>query len=166
VTFPAGHVLLADEMTDVGRLLDPPRARLRQTTLHALTNAAFTSIQFQSEDYDTVSGHDNVTNNSRYTCQVAGLYVFTGKVAFAANATGQRAMQWALNGTAVSGSQDSWPAVAAVERQFVATTYEAVLAVNDYVELQAFQDSGGSLNTSVATAGTQSLMTARWVGSG
>lgn len=164
MTFPAGSRLLAEDMSPVARLLAPPRARLRQTSGQSISNATFTALQWQAEDVDTVGGHDNVTNNSRYTAQVAGLYHLTGKHAWPANATGQRASQWFVNGSALVGSQSAWPAVAAVERQYVAVPMDIVLAVGDYVELHAYQDSGGSLSTSVASTIVASIMTIRWVG--
>jgi hypothetical protein len=58
-------------------LLNPPLATLTVTTPQAgiATGAApSTAIAFDTTVTDTYGGHSNVTNNSRYTAQVAGTY--------------------------------------------------------------------------------------------
>lgn len=167
MTFTAGSRLLAEDLvTTLDLLLDPPRAQLRQTSGQTIATSTFTAVTFGAEDYDTDGGHDNVTNNSRYTAQTAGVYRVSGKVSWSANATGQRASQIYLNGSAINGSQSAWPAVAAVERQYTTVELDVTMAVNDYVQVFAFQDSGGNLNTGVANAQVQSILVVRWVGTG
>jgi hypothetical protein len=144
-------------------LLDPPRVRMRQTAAQSIPNTTFTALTFGAEDFDTANGHDTVTNNSRYTFTKAGLWVWNGKAAFTANATGQRAFLWKVNNVSFAGSQTAWPAVAAVERQYVAVGFEWNFIVGDYIELCVYQDSGGALNTSVAFAETQSMIFGRWI---
>lgn len=147
-------------------LNNPPMVQLRQSTLQAVTTGTFTPITFTTEDFDNYGGHDNSTNPSRYTCQVAGRYQLSGKISWAANAAGQRASQWYVNGTGLSGSQ------AAIEPDdgagaipgHPAVTMTALLSVGDYVELVGFQDAAASLNTSVANAQVQSIMVVRWIG--
>lgn len=165
---PAGNRLLSEELVNLGRLLNPPRARLLQSSGQAVTTGTFTAVTFTSEEFDTVSGHSNVSNTSRYTCQVAGLYLLSGKVAWVHNTTGQRASLWRINGSTVTGSQISLQtnAQASREIQVPAATITVPLAVNDYVELFGFQDSGGSLNTSVGDSATQSFLQAQWIGTG
>lgn len=169
MTFPAGSRFLAEDVVaSIDRLMNPPRASLRQTVGQSIgTGGSFTALTFTTEDYDTVNGHSTSSNTSRYTCQVAGLYQLAGKHAWPANSSGQRACQWYVNGAAVAGSQTSWPAVSGtIPVQFLAVPMLVTLAVNDYVELTVFQDSGGSVTTSVANAQVQSVMQVRWVGSG
>jgi hypothetical protein len=146
-------------------LLAPPIARLRQATLQSIANAVNVSVAFDTEDLDTnVSGtaqHDNVTNNSRFTAVYAGWYSVGGGTGWAVSATNRRGNRFAVNGVAPSGTSSLGQAAAgttmvAARREFV------YLNVGDYVEMQAFQDSGGALNTSVA-GDNGPTMTVRWV---
>jgi len=83
-------------------------------------------------------------NPSRLTCQIDGIYVISGHVRWASNAIGRRAIGIELNDTADIARQGE-STVAAVEvLQSVATTYK--LSIGDFLELRAYQDSGGNLN--------------------
>lgn len=158
---------------DLAGAVQPIRAQLRQTAAHSLANAVYTSIQFQNEDSDTANGHDTVTNNTRYTAQVAGTYEFDGAVVFASSTAGQRAVRWRKNGatTALDASQTSCNPVTdpAAVTTLAARGIQIALAVNDYVELQAYQNTGGALNTFSGTTGAfnneaQSSMSVKYLG--
>lgn len=144
---------------------NPPAARLRAAAGTSLTNATFTPINFDTEDFDNYNGHSTTTNPSRYVCQVAGRYQLSGGVAWTSNAsTSQRACNWSVNGTLVLGGQLAEPVAGAIERQYPARTLTVVLGVNDYVDLRGYQDSGGALSTSAANPEIQSAIDIRWVG--
>jgi hypothetical protein len=164
----ADDVIATGDVTSGGASLgDPPGALLRQIVAQGCTNAAFTGLTFTQEDYDNVNGHSNVTNNTRYTCQVAGRYQLSGKVSFVTNTNGRRITLWRLNGTTtVPGSQISRAVGAgADEKSFDCAVITTVLAVGDYVEMMVYQDSGTNpLNTAVGDTGTQSYMEIRRVG--
>lgn len=165
----AGSRLLAEDLLAwsdaINFLLDPPGAQLRQTVAQSASSGAFTAVTFTAEDYDNRSGHSTSVNTSRYTCQVAGRYQVSGKVTWAANATGQRGSAWHVNGSLINASQISVPAVnASAAYSYAAATMTVLLAAGDYVELHAFQDTGGSLSTSVAAVQLQSYVHIRWVG--
>lgn len=148
-------------------LLSPPIAELRQTAAQSIPNATYTAVAFNAEDVDSAGGHDNVTNNSRYTAVYPGWYQVSGASGFVANAAGRRITGWAVNGTTLTGSQLSSPNTGGVvDINVAARTMLAYLNVTDYVELLAYQDSGGALNTNSALATTtQGTMTVRWVSS-
>lgn len=144
-------------------LLAKPLAELRQTVAQSLTTSTFTGITFDVEDYDLPAGqHDTAVNSSRFTAVYAGWYHCTGGVGYAASATGRRASRWAVNGTGQNGSQTIGVATATGVCQVAARGKNIYLAIGDYVELQGFQDTGGALNTDVATSG-QSHMSVFWV---
>lgn len=146
-------------------LEDRPACQVRQTTLQALTTATFTAVTFTTEDYDggfgSVVHHDNATNNTRITAQYSGWYLISGGVGFAANATGQRLARWSVNGTQVNAGDLLINTAAANVVQAPARTMLVSLNVGDYVELLAWQNSGGSLNTAVGT-GEQSHISFTW----
>jgi hypothetical protein len=132
--------------------------RAYHSTTQSISNAVFTAVLFNSEDYDTGGFHSTVTNTSRFTVPsgAGGLYLITANILFAANATGQRVLQVRLNG----GSSGI---AAIIGQQIVpSATYSSVVMVasiltlnaGDYVEVFAYQDSGGALNIGTATAYT------------
>lgn len=146
-------------------LMAPPRAKMRQTSTQNLSTATWTSITFTTEDYDTdpsgAGGHSNSSNTSRYTAVYAGWYLVSGGVTFAANATGIRAARWAVNGSALDGTQATGQPVSGLPHSVAARAEAVYLNVGDYVELQGYQSSGGVLAT-VSSGDSQSSMTVRW----
>lgn len=111
----------------------------------SISNNTHTTVNFELEYIDSDSFHSNVTNNSRITIPTgkAGKYRIFGQISYLDNATGGRRISIAKNGsrirqTITPGSSNSY--------NFV--TAEAILdlIVGDYLELQAFQNSGGSLS--------------------
>ncbi len=158
---------IQDEQTIIERNLacwGPPVAFLRQTVAQTgIAQGVFTSVTFNAEDHDNANGHDTATNNSRYTCKLAGKYEFAGGGCFASGA-GFRATRWAKNGVSVAGSQLDHTAVTGGEWPIPARTIQLTLAVNDYVEIQIFHDVGAGLSTGVSND-TQSSMSVKYLGS-
>ena len=122
------------------------RARAYLTGTQALANTTATAVGFPSETFDTDGFHDTVTNNSRMTVPAGkgGTYVVVGAAWFAANATGDRRALLYVNGSAVT-----WSDVinaGGVYAPIALVSDVLVLAAGDYVQLFAYQSSGGSLN--------------------
>jgi len=114
----------------------------------SISNSTDTAITFDTESFDTDSMHSTSSNTSRITFTTAGTYAIGGVVQFDTSATGRRILNARLNGGStliVVGEQTAGSSFPAVE---VETIY--AFAATDYIELIAFQTSGGSLN-SVAT---------------
>jgi hypothetical protein len=113
----------------------------------SLSNNSFTTISFDSEEYDTSGFHSNSTNNSRITIPTGkdGYYFFQGMISWATNATAQRAGRFAVsdgrlyNNFAGAASGSTYGSSI-----YFATTF--YLDAGDYVELRGLQNSGGSLN--------------------
>ena len=96
--------------------------------------------------------HVTAVNNSRVKAVVAGRYEVKGSVAWVSNATGFRQLAIIKNGaTVVAVSKLNTVATSGMVQQVSASIY---LAVNDYVELQAVQTSGGNLDTVAAVSNT------------
>jgi hypothetical protein len=120
-----------------------PTARVYASANVSIANNTVTPVPFDSERYDTDTIHDNVTNNTRLTCKTVGVYLIGGVVWFAANATGYRDVQIAVNGTTIVG-RSVVPVSNGTDPTVV--TLSGVpwqLAVNDYVELRVAQNAGG-----------------------
>lgn len=141
-------------------LQNPPNASMTQTsTLTSLANNGWTSVGLDTTVFDNYLGHNNGVNNSRYTVQLAGNYLVLGAVSFTANASGNRGARIAKNGTPYQGSGTLDIAITALPTSMTTVPVIIALAVGDYVEVQGFQSSGGSLNTQIGADGTTSQLT-------
>lgn len=162
-------VLTTAELTQltaaVNFLRSRPIADLNQTVAQPLTTSVWASITFTTETVDTdidgVGGHDNAVNTSRFTARYPGWYQVSGGVGLVVNATGIRGTRWVVNGNALNGSQTAEAPTTVTAAQWATRTKHVYLLEGDYVELQAFQSSGGNLNTD-ATTTNQSHMSIRW----
>lgn len=128
-------------------LTAPPVFNAYQASAQSIANNTFTPATLDTEILDSEGGHSTVTNTSRYVFQVAGLYLCFGMAAFATNATGTRASKFIVNGsTATIGAESLY--LPATTASSTAPTIAFIQAnVNDYVELNIFQNSGGALST-------------------
>lgn len=148
-------------------LLNKPAAKLRQATLQSIGNGVFVPITFDIEELDDdpghFGGHSTSVNTSRFTASYSGWYRCDGCVGFAGNATGVRVAAWYVNGTSLSTAQALAQAATSgpLGNKIPARGDLIYLNINDYLELQAFQTSGGALNTNNAT-GEQSSMAVSW----
>ena len=111
-----------------------------------ISNATETALTFNSENYDTDAFHDNSTNNTRMTVPAgkAGKYLINANTTFTNNSTGQRIVYVYVGATLVHTSGPAIGGSASIDLG-ISTSYVANLAVADYVELKAYQNSGGSL---------------------
>jgi hypothetical protein len=131
-----------------------PASRAYHNANQSISDSGYTVLAFNSERFDTDNIHDNATNNTRLTCKTAGKYLIVANASFESNATGSRALKIMLNGTGDIGivHQMSITGGLGPANLSLSTIYD--LAINDYVELYAYQSSGGSLN--VLTTGNYS----------
>lgn len=134
-------------------------ARVYHNATQSIPTATRTALAFNSERYDTDAIHDPVTNNSRLTCKTAGKYILSGSISFSAHATGLRNLRIRLNGSTVLVDlllgmtfDNQWSGA-------VSTIYD--LAVNDYVELTVYQNSGGNLIIYASPNSTPEFMMSR-----
>lgn len=125
-------------------------ARVYDSGTQSIPNNTYTALTFNSERWDYGTYHSTVSNTTRLTVPVNGLYMVTGGVAYASNATGQRALGIRVNGSSLYALER----VDTINGQvpFLNVSTIVKLTAGDYVELMAWQNSGGSLNTSVNSA--------------
>lgn len=145
-----GLTLVADSAASTGLKWGTPTfvgAYAYMSANQTLSNNTNTILTFGAEDFDTNSFHSTSSNTSRMTIPTgyAGKYLICANVTFNTNGTGQRAMNIKKNGNVIAYS---------VLVQATATTYGTALniskiencAVGDYIEIEAYQNSGGSLD--------------------
>lgn len=129
---------------DVEDAVFPPMARVHYGVDFVVSTATTTAITFNLERYDTGNLHDKVTNNTRFTAQIAGVYVISGCVQWETSSTGSRHLLILLNGgTAIGRVLDDAPAAGAMI-QSVDTQY--ALDIGDYVELAVLHNHGSDLD--------------------
>lgn len=134
-------------------LTNPPRFNGSCTALPAApANGVEVVIPIDTEDVDSEGGHSTTVNTSRYTCQVAGLYMISAHLAFNANATGMRAMDIKINGAIAPGGRVSSGQPTTSISLALNNVIHQYLNVGDYVEFSGYQYSGAALSLSTSTA--------------
>jgi hypothetical protein len=110
----------------------------------AIANTTYTKLTFNTEQFDTDAFHSTSTNTSRMTIPAgkAGKYLITGYINWESNSSGQRTFVVYKNNVFFQ----SFGSEAASGNANAISSFVMDLAVADYVELAAYQSSGGSLN--------------------
>lgn len=126
--------------------LSRPAARLGRTTANqSIPHNTATALAWNAESEDTHNAHDNLTNASRFTAPVAGLYLVTATVTWNGNSTGTRQIGVRVNGTTTYSGERIGVDGASIT--FVQSISRMVrLAAGDYVEAVVVQTSGGALD--------------------
>jgi hypothetical protein len=139
----------------------PPDLVAYQNTAQSIPNTSWTPVALDTNILDSYSGHSTTTNNSRYVCQTgaAGWYTVCGIVAYSPNSTGFRTARLQVNGSPILGGAGYLANDGSVEVGIVTPTRDLYLNVGDYVEVAAYQSSGGALNTQLDV----DLRSAFWV---
>jgi hypothetical protein len=122
--------------------------RVYRTTSQSLTNNTITVVSFDTEEFDTDAYHDSGTNPSRLTIPtgLGGKYLLSGGGDFQASGVGIVALGFRINGdTADRLAWTAQPFTAGMD-QGISISEIVSLAAGDYVELTAYQTSGGALN--------------------
>src|SRR3989304_1047524 len=119
-------------------------ARVYNSANISTTSGVAAVLTFDSERFDTDGIHSTSSNTSRLTCVTAGKYIITGNVMWASNTVGRRQLKIVLNGATTIAFMDETAHQTFEHAETITTIYD--LAVGDYVELHAYQDSTGLLN--------------------
>ena len=132
--------------------IDAYACRVTNSADQSVANNTNTALTFDTERFDTAALHSTSSNTSRITVPTggAGKWMIGGHIAFAGNTTGARYVGLRVNGTDYIAFQEAITTAATTTLGLcsVATLY--ALADGDYVELIAFQTSGGNLNVTAS----------------
>jgi hypothetical protein len=118
------------------------------TAVTSTTTSTDTPIGMGGEEYDSDPNgamHDTVTLNNRITIRTTGIYHIGAQAIFASNATGYRTVSIRKNG--VIQVQHQVAPISGISH-YITTFASLSLAANDYVEMSAYQTSGGALDVS------------------
>lgn len=131
-------------------------ARVRDASTQSISDVTETFINFDTELFDTNSFHDNVTNNERLTIPSGqdGKYMIIAAIDWASH-TGDTRVDIVLNTSTVLASQTNY-SNAQVASVSLATIYD--LVATDYLRVQVYQDTGGSLSTVLANPKSPAFM--------
>lgn len=138
---------LALTMVGSGKTVTP----LVQATKSANQNVptgVVTTLSWDVESKDNDNIHDTLTNNTRFVCRTPGVYVLTGKQFWGGSVNGStRELSFQVT-RAIGGTEsvfsDQMPQGPSIIQE-ISAIFE--LAVGDYVEMLAYQDSGISLTS-------------------
>ncbi|MCT9932457.1 hypothetical protein N5079_19840 [Planotetraspora sp. A-T 1434] len=157
-----GAKLNAELRDNLNFLLSPPTALLWASADQSLTHATWGAISWASEQYDNDGGHSNSTNPSRFTAQTAGWYKLITTGSFNSSTSGTlRGLKFRKNGTTDYGELLDGMASNGVASLITSAVVQ--LAVNDYVEVLAYQDTGGSLTWNRTIDTTVNYFYIRWM---
>lgn len=144
----AGAPIYASTINDIiTTQMNRPMTRLALGANQSLTNNTATDITFGSgtEVRDDRGWHSTSSNTNRITPDLPGRYLCVANGYFASNATGDRRVYIAKNGS-LSGVWAREIANGANGLTVIATGVYELNGSSDYVGMQALQSSGGSLN--------------------
>ena len=120
--------------------------KVYRTTSQSIPDSTWTAVAFDNEEWDTNNIHDNATNPNRLTCKVAGKYLVIAGLQWVGNTTGRRLLRIRQSGATDIVEAEATISAANPVGGSIATGI-ASLAVDGYLELLAYQTSGGALNT-------------------
>jgi hypothetical protein len=130
----------------VAGALGGPRCSAYNDGAQSVSHATFTALALASEEFDVGDMHDNVTNNTRITIPEDGVYLVIGATDFAAHASGIRQLGLTKNGTPHANIQRVTAVGTSVAFQHLTVAAVVSLVSGDYVELHAYQESGGNMD--------------------
>ena len=128
-------------------------ARVYNSAAISIPNNTATILTFNSERYDTDGLHSVSVNTDRLTCTRSGVHLISASIQFAAAAGGRRQLYFVvtplLGGAAAVAAEQRTPiGVTAADQITISAIYS--LSAGDYVQLVAYQNSGGALNVDAA----------------
>ena len=120
--------------------------RAYNSATQSISDSTPQAVTFNSENHDTSSIHSTSSNTSRFTASATGYWRFRAGTGWDTNTSGLRYLWWRVDGTTeVNGGAESVPTSAGTAPcgQTEVTLY---LTTGQYVELMAYQTSGGARN--------------------
>jgi len=149
-----GHTLVADSAEATGLKWAAPASgggfvgcSLYKTAVQSIANDTNTVITWNAEYFDTDAFHDNSSNTSRITIPSGkgGKYLITGQMSFAADSDEQRIARILKNGVS-AGILTAQRASIAPDSTAASFSWLIDLVATDYIELNVYQNGGGSLD--------------------
>lgn len=158
--FTSGDVLTAANLNEAfkGR-----GCLLYRTSTQSINTATATVIQWTAEYFDTDGFHDNAVNPERITVPtgLGGLYLVVGHATISANSTGARQFYITPSGGSMGYGRNLVDAAASPTSTGLTFSAIGELSAGDYVTVNAYQDSGTTLNV---LSGLDTVVGFYWLG--
>jgi len=137
-------------------------ARVYDASDQTIGTAAWTAVEFDTERWDTDTIH-SAAANTKLTCNTSGIYVISGHVRFAGDATstGLRDIRIRLNDTATIAQERRTNIDTNAIHLSITTQYQLDAGTPDYVELEVYQNTGGNLDIKAQANYTNEFMMTR-----
>lgn len=147
---------------------NPPRAKMRLSASFAVNSAIASPVPWDTEVYDTDGGHSTSVNNTRYVSKTDGWYYVSTCLHMSPSATasetGTREVVLYKNSTEglKQNRQDAYLLNRFSDTFVLRTAGHVRLAINEYLEVMVYQDSGAVIFVSNNIA-DPSYFSIRWV---
>lgn len=155
-----GTLLIADSTQTTGlRWTTLPCVRVNRSATQSISNNTITTLEWDTEMYDSHFMHSTVANLDRLTATLAGIHHIELNLEFQAHATGFRGIQIVHSADGVI-AKHYLPDTGVAVTPIMHVSCDHDMAVGEYVYAQAWQTSGTSL-----LVGNQlwDTFSARWV---
>lgn len=145
-----GDAAVDGALTVGGQAIGRYGCRVHKAAAQTISNNLAQALTFDTEDRDDGGFHEGVTHPTRLTAPVDGWYLVWAGVLFASNTTGYRMLQVIQDGGAPIARNALTTPIAGVGYVTVSTV--VYLAATSYVEIYAYQNSGGDLTVTANEA--------------
>ena len=132
--------------------------RRRETTNFDVPDNTGTIVPMNGVDYDYKAGNWSLSSSSEETIVTPGIYRITAGVVWGINSTGIRRLAIRAGGTVVAVSRANATASGTDEQNI---TVDVALVLNDTVEVDVTQTSGGTLAVTASAATFRALQLIR-----
>lgn len=130
----------------------------QKTGSQSISNNTTTKVTFNQTDvYDTDGFHDPATNSSRITIPTGkgGYYLIHGHMVWDANSSGRRLFKFTQNNTTDLRVMEGFSTATNTVYPGMHLITIVNLTAGDYVEMEVWQNTGGSLNIDGSTTWSQ-----------
>jgi hypothetical protein len=124
-----------------------------QTTGTSITTATWTSVLFDTEEWDDDTWHSTSSNTDRITFNFTGRAVLVGTYDSNTTANATFGIRFKRNGTTVIANMVHATGSSGVN-QVVGFAKEVSITSGDYITMEVYQASGGSVTSGTGIAGT------------
>ena len=129
----------------------PVGAELQRSTNQSINSATDTVVTFPTRISDDGSLTTGGTPWNRLIVQTSGWHLMTANLRWEASGGGFRAIWFLKNGSLTTGPVGSAGNATTVTDVAISACWQSYLAASDYIQVNAYQDSGGALNVTGAT---------------
>lgn len=125
--------------------------RITHSANQSIADSALTALAFNTERFDQAAGaastmHDPITNNTRLTCRISGVYMIGANIDWSSLSTaGYRQLSLRVTGTTTIAHTQTTAVGSAIDTTQNINALYSLTSGTDYVEVMVYQNSGAAL---------------------